>query len=363
MTTIIHILGDANLSGTPIHVTQLVRGLNHKLFQHVVLCPEGPAVAALKDTGATVQLLDLSNKWQFRTIASVRKELIAQSTNNSTIIHCHGVRAGLFGRLAARNLNIPVIYTEHSWTNDYHLPNPVNAWIQKSMLSFLDRYTTKTIAVSKAVADFLVAENIVTQEKLQIIHNGIAIPSRSLPLQQNYQIGSIGSLTWQKNYTFLIKAIATIKQTIPTISLEIIGEGPEREQLETLIQSLDLQKNVMLIGSIPHDKLPEFYKKWSFYVQPSTNESFGIALAEVIAAGLPAIGSRVGSIPEVAGDNATFTLNSTDNAAKLIIDYLQNEKLRASLQDKQLAHMQQFSEAKMLNAHEKLYDELLTRSI
>lgn len=362
MLTIIHILADANLSGVPSHVLALVKGLDRLNFQSQVICPSGPLIGELKKNKVKYRIFSVKSKFDILAIDRL-KELLLDLTDtlpkNSVIIHCHGVRAGLIGRLAAKYLSLPIVYTEHSWTKDYHLPNKVNQFIQKKALAYLDRLTARTIGVSQAVVDWLLKEKISDKNKVKKIYNGVELPKQTLPLADSYTIGSVGSLTWQKNYGWLIEVFAKIQAELPVARLEIVGEGPLCGNLELRIQNLGLTNQVTLLGGLSQEQLAESYKKWSLYVQPSVNEAFGLALAEAVAAGLPALGSRVGSIPEIIGiENGLFDLDNQDKTAKKIINLLKNKQKRHQLWVAEYENIKQFSLEKMIREHEKLYREL-----
>lgn len=362
MITIVHILGDANLSGAPRHVLTLASHLDGGRFSSQIICPSGPIVAALRAENLTVTELPMSSKFAFGTVARLRQELqqIIAQVGPNIIIHCHGVRAGWFGRLAAKGLNKPVIYTEHSWTADYHLPSKVNDFTQRQMLRFLDRYTTKTIGVSQAVVDFLTTTGITSPDKIVRIYNGLELPKSAIKPADQPVIGSVGSLSWQKNYDWLIAVLSEIRQQVSEARLEIVGAGPDEAKLRQQIKDLDLDSAVTLLGSLPAEQLSDRYKQWMLYVQPSLAESFGLAMAEAAAAGLSVLSSKVGSAREVLGtDEALFELNQPQQAAQQIVTLLTDQKQRQALAQAERAHVQQFTVKAMVQGHEKLYSDLM----
>jgi glycosyltransferase involved in cell wall biosynthesis len=360
---LIHILGDATRTGAPQHVLQLSSGLDKDTFAVTVIGPDGPAVADFRKHKIEYRIVSLPSKFDFGGINRLQDEIkkVAVEAQGPIIVHCHGVRAGLFGRLANRLTRYRTVYTEHSWTADYRLPNPLNNWFQKVVLIYLDQYTMMTIGVSQAVVDFLLRARVTTIQKVVRIYNGITLPKERLPVKDSLLVGSIGSLTWQKNYDFLLQTASVVRNQIPQIKFQIIGDGPQREQLKRKITALELEETVELVGSVPHDELEEYYKAWSLYVQPSVNESFGLALAEAMAAGIPAIGARVGSIPELVGtQEATFTSGKVSDFSALLFIYLTNKGLRKKLRQEQGEHMKLFTVEKMVAEHEQLYKQLIT---
>lgn len=359
MKTIVHIIGDANLSGAPLHVLQLAEGLASQ-FNFEIIGPPGPIADDAKAAGVTYHAVSMAGKFDFSAMRQITDKVSAiKERNHPVIIHTHGARAGLLGRLAVRYLGLPVVYTEHSWTNDYHLPNPLNEWFQIAGLRFLDRYTSVTVAVSKSVAAFLMNHKVA--KEIVYIPHGIAVSSkvgRTKKPDDPLLIGSVGSLTWQKNYSWLLDLMPLIIARVPSVQLEIIGEGPERPKLESQIQQLGLSKKVTLIGSLSAEKLNLRRQEFTLYLQPSTTESFGLALAEAIAAGLPALGSNRGNIPELVGKEAVFDLSEQAAAANLIAGYLLDRQSREQLADKQRERLNQFSLPAMFQAYDQLYRRL-----
>lgn len=362
MTTIIHILSDANYSGAPSHVLTLTKGLDSKAFRSYIVGPSGPIKNEFDRLGIDYYPITYGSKFSPLTMLKLRKiirGIINKRSTDNVIIHCHGVRAGLFGRHAAKAFPYPVIYTEHSWTADYHLPNKLNEQVQIAMLHNFDRFTTKTIGVSQVVVDFLVDKKITTKDKIVLIYDGIDMPKNQIPISKNMALGSVGSLTWQKNYEALIELMPEIIKQVPETKLEIIGSGPKEEEVKKLIKNLKMEKNVEIIEPVSHERLLQYYARWGLYIQPSTNESFGLALAEAIAAGLPALGNDVGSIPEILGTkNGLFDLTDKEKTVEKIVDYLKNYEKRITLHEAEFAHVKQFTVEKMLSEHEKLYYEL-----
>lgn len=381
MITIVHILSDANRSGAPTHVLTLANGLKalDDGFQTVVIGPTGPIADDFMKAKVFYSVFDITSKFQRQRISKLRlhlEEVLADYKTDHVIIHCHGPRAGLFGRLATHTLPYPIVYTEHSWNKDYHLPNIVNEWFQLAALRYLDRYTTKTIGVSQAVVDFLLERKITSPDKIAKIYNGVAIPAKTSFIDNKPDqadapnktdnpdmpivIGSVGSLTFQKNYSWLLRLFHGLLEEFPQLRLQIIGAGREEANLKQQAAKLKIADAVEFIGSVPHEKIADYFRKWRLYLQPSTNESFGLALIEAVAAGLPALGSDTGAVREVLGsETATFPLTDYTTARMKISQYLKDRDKRRQLWQQEFDHIQQFTVEKMVLAHQALYREII----
>ncbi|MBG0792644.1 glycosyltransferase family 4 protein [Methylocystis sp. H62] len=98
---------------------------------------------------------------------------------------------------------------------------------------------------------------------------------------------SVGRLTTQKNHGCLIAAFALIASDFPDWTLRIVGEGELRGALERQIREFGLERRVELPGAI--SDIWREYRNASFFVSPSTYESFGLATAEALLSGVPAV--------------------------------------------------------------------------
>jgi glycosyltransferase involved in cell wall biosynthesis len=112
-----------------------------------------------------------------------------------------------------------------------------------------------------------------------------------------------GRLLNNKNVDILIKSIQLIKEKIPKIKCLIIGDGPEKKNLEALAQKLNLEKNIKFLGFLENnDDVYALMKSSKVFVLPSTREGFGIVVIEANACGIPVI-----------------TIDYKDNAARDLI--------------------------------------------
>ena len=116
------------------------------------------------------------------------------------------------------------------------------------------------------------------------------------------KIAAVGRLHRQKGFDLLIEAFALIADRHPAWNLDIFGEGPEREQLQSLIARHRLSNRVTLRGVVTEIDLP--LHEAGLFVMPSRYEGFPNALLEAMACGLPCVGTSVGGVPEVLGQDA-----------------------------------------------------------
>lgn len=145
-------------------------------------------------------------------------------------------------------------------------------------------------------------------------------------------IGIIKTIAEKYGQTYLVKAFKIILERLETdglteiankLNLQIIGDGPQREDIHKMIYELDLTNRVRLPGEISHSAVPEHLNRFDIACFPSTvnSESFGVAAVEASACEIPVIAANIGGLPEVVVDGKTGLLfepkNEIDLADKL----------------------------------------------
>jgi glycosyltransferase involved in cell wall biosynthesis len=108
------------------------------------------------------------------------------------------------------------------------------------------------------------------------------------------------SLTPVKNQMLLLEVLRLARQELPDLRLLVAGDGPERMALAAAAAKLGLAAAADWLPATPFAQMPAFYPRGHLYVQSSRHESQGLAVLEALACGLPAIGTPVGVLPEVA---------------------------------------------------------------
>jgi glycosyltransferase involved in cell wall biosynthesis len=157
---------------------------------------------------------------------------------------------------------------------------------------------------------------------------------RELGLPQDRQIlFSVRRLAPRMGLDRLIQAMPEIRAHCPDACLVIGGKGPEEARLRQLIQTLNLEPHVRLLGFIPTDKLAAHYQAADLFVLPTLAlEGFGLVTAEALACGLPVIGTPVGATPEILTplDPRLVASNTEPHGlAEAVTGFLQSEWRRA----------------------------------
>lgn len=360
------ISGDSSLTGVPSHVLSLSRNLDKKTFEVLVICPPGPLYKNCKKFGVPCVQIPMRSIFDITAEHAIRTQLVKFKPQ---IAHFHGMRAGWLGRLAARKVaGLVKIYSEHQWVNELHLRNPAYEQVQLNVLKFLDRWTDKTIAVSKPVADFLIKRSF-DKNKIVVIPNGVGeefLNIKPLPKPEGLPlvIGSIASLNEVKNYRNILLAIAKVKKRLPSVNFhyQIIGEGPQEKALKNLVKAKKIDSIIHFLGRV--ESIPERLQHITIFINASKSETFGLAVAEAMAAGLPVIVSKIPALEYVVGKTGIFiNPRDCDQIADAIEKLIKDQNLRQKLgKAGKLRVTSEFTQDKMIQRISALYKEMTNKT-
>ncbi len=162
-------------------------------------------------------------------------------------------------------------------------------------------------------------------------------------------IGTVKTLDGIYGIDLLLQAFALLQAQPPgpgaaALRLRIVGSGPQQAALLQLAQQLGIAQAVDFVGAVPHDQVPQELARMDIFVALSRRESFGVAVVEAGAAGLPALVSDVGGLPEVVRDGVTGLVvpgEQPQAAAAALARLVRDAALRARLGAAARAHVQQ----------------------
>lgn len=331
---ILHVIRPAE-GGMKGHLVSLVTGLRDLGCTVEIACPGNSLMTTeLMEKGLTVHPVTLVgplNPAKDMVCISEIKRIIDQG--NYDLVHFHGSKAGLVGRVAAVLAGCKnTVVTAHNFVIYEEVP------IAKKIVfrygeSLLSRVTSKIITVSRALKHDLVLNYKITPEKIVPIYNGIdlakydQLPSRDLAREfygikpETLVIGTVARMAPQKGLKYLIDAAAKIcnhsNGTSPDILFVIAGDGPLKPELERFAVDIGVRDKVLFPGYI--DDINGLFACLDIFVIPSIAEGLSITTIEAMAAGLPVIASRVGGLPELVTEGVTGLLIQPRNTTALAI--------------------------------------------
>ena len=156
----------------------------------------------------------------------------------------------------------------------------------------------------------------------------------------------------------VIKIFKQVQAKIPS-KLLLIGDGPERINLENLCRQIGLCSEIRFLGK--QDAVEELLAVSDLFILPSANESFGLAALEAMACEVPIISSNIGGIPEVNISGKTgFTsdVGNVDEMSQNAITLLENEEMLNTFRKNALDHAKTFDIENILPVYEEYYQEI-----
>lgn len=225
--------------------------------------------------------------------------------------------------LAMKGTKIPTIVAERVDPNHHRIPRPYD-WLRRKIYPQSFRLVVQT---NDALGYFSKA----LQKKSKIIANPSFFPSSSgkIILQDPKVILSVGRLVPQKDHVTLIQAMAKVITRFPAIVLKIHGKGPLHAQLQILINTLGLEKNVFLAGMTSDTE--KALQETDLFVLPSLYEGFPNALMEAMAMGVPCIASNCSGNRDLIDPNQNghlFPVGNHGALAEKMIALLENPAQR-----------------------------------
>jgi glycosyltransferase involved in cell wall biosynthesis len=227
---------------------------------------------------------------------------VRRAVRSADLVHTHLVHADVYGAFGARRL----VSTKH---ND----DPFRAGAFRLVERALAHRASRVIAITQALARFQIERVGLPADKVEVIHYGLddlpqawgANPPDPVPAGARVLL-CVCRLERQKGVDVAIRALADI----PDAHLVVLGEGPQRAELEQLAGD-----RVHLLGRVPD--VAAWLRRADVLVHPARWEGFGLALLEAMLASLPVVATRVSSIPEIVVDGETGLLVPPDDASAL----------------------------------------------
>ncbi|GAB3535569.1 glycosyltransferase [Pontibacter brevis] len=285
--------------------------------------------------------------------------------HNIKLVHCHLAWAGIAGRVAAKLAGVPVVYTEHNNFSSYHI-------LTKLMSRLTLPLSDLTIAVSADAEE--ASKKVVPEDKLCLVLNGVdtvafqrgasaADLRQRLGIPKDHVVvATVAVFRKQKRLDLFVKVASGIAARHEKVSFVLIGDGPERAEVEAQAKQAGLQDRIFFEG-LQHNVKP-YFDMTDIYLMTSDYEGLPIALLEAMSMACAPVATSVGGIPEVVEDGVSGLLSPAGDVASL------QEQVEALIQDKErrleIASNarkrieQHFSMRKMVQELEDVYHQFLT---
>ena len=204
-----------------------------------------------------------------------------------------------------------------------------------------------------------------TKSKIYIVPNGIdfeKIRQIKLHLNDKPDIFLAPGLTKIKGVDILIKAIPTVINSLPNLSVRIAGSGPQENELKSLVKKLNIEGHVKFLGFISEEDKYQYYKACKLVVVPSRWDCQPTTLLEAMSSGKPVVASRIGGIQDTVKDGKTGFLFKSENIKDLadkIITLLKDEELREEMGNAAKEKAKSYDWSKIAERTVEIYKEVI----
>jgi glycosyltransferase involved in cell wall biosynthesis len=366
---VLQAIRQGKVGGGETHVVDLVNNLNKDHFQPVVLSfTDGEMIDKLNDLQVENYVIPSEKPFDFSTWKSVKKLLREKEID---LIHIHGTRATSNVYWAAKNLDLPTVYTIHGWS--FH--DDQNALVKNSRILFEKWITHKTDCnISVSESNQQTGFKYINGFKSVVIHNGIDLVkfnpdcSKRKNLRSELNISEnacvvcfIGRMTAQKDPLALIKAFKEVLVKNSNAILLMVGDGELKEKAIALVKELGLEKSVVFQKS--RTDVADILFSSDIFCLPSLWEGFPIALLEAMAMRKAVIATDVDGSIEIIQNKKNGLLVKPQNIQMLagaINELISNVSLKTDLATAaQQTILNDFDVKKMTKKIENVYLNVL----
>jgi len=247
------------------------------------------------------------------------------------VVHVH--HPFLSGRLSlhyCKPRGIPILFTNHTRYDLYahayipYLPDGVGETFLRAYLPAFCRSMNLVVAPSPGMRDVLKRVGVTSQ--IEVVPNGVDITPFQKDVQpidrSEFGFGNddvvliyAGRLGPEKNLPFLLRAFNGVTQTYDNIRLLIVGDGPERENLEDRLRHMGIASQVRLTGIVNYEDIPRYLAMADAFVTASVTEVHPLSVIEAMASGLPVLGIQSPGVGDTIEDGETGLIVSEEDLA------------------------------------------------
>jgi len=331
------IIRDAE-GGMKNHFLILVKGLASQGMDVVALCNlDETSIKDMEKSGVFVIPFRFSktiNPYSdsiavFRLVSLIHK-------HKPDIVHCHGFKAGLLGRIACLATRVSMLYTVHNFVTFGR--DRLSKWLIHCFESWMGNKTDAIICVSNALKKSMIEDMHLDENKITVIHNSISNwpPANGMLTRKRYNIendyiliGTVSRLVPSKGIDILLRAVPEIFSENPFARLMIVGTCPEESRLKRLAVELEIDSKVIFTGEV--SDIQDYYSAFDIFVLPTLSEGLGITILEAMSFGLPVLASAAGGIPELIVHERNGILVKPGNVIELrnALQYILNNPVKA----------------------------------
>ena len=352
MITILEIESSKGWGGQEKRTVRLVEHLDKNRFRVLwAVEAQSKLYAKKNEITGTFYTFALNRIYNLKTIWKLCKFVKREKVD---IISTHSGKDAWIGNIVGKLTNTKVVRVRH-------LIVPI-----KNAASY--NLADRVVTVSKQVKDALISQGV-DSEKIVTIYTGIDThrfqTERTYDLREalglepsTMLVGIVAVLRRAKRHQELIETFVKIPGNA---KLVIVGDGPQRENLENLIEKLGVKERVIMLGH--REDIDKMLPNFDMFVLPSEHEALGTSLLEAQSCGVPVLASNTGGIPEALDEGRTgYLFNDFNELEQRLVALMDNKALLDGMKRNCRPFIEEkFSVEKMVSYTQKLYEELVEK--
>jgi 1,2-diacylglycerol 3-alpha-glucosyltransferase len=256
---------------------------------------------------------------------------IRRMIQSMDIVHVH--HPFLSGQLAlryCRPAGIPVVFTNHTRYDLYAqyylpvLPDRLGVGLLQAYMPFFCSEVDLTIAPSRGLLDVLREQGVASQVK--VIPNGIdlkpfdvtrtpEVRARLGIQDETLLVAYSGRLGPEKGLSILLRAFAGMHDALSDSALLLLGDGPERSELEAMTRGFGVEGCVHFLGMVDYGRVPEYLAACDVFATASVTEVHPLSIIEALACGLPVVGIDSPGVSDTIEPGVNGLLSRQDPSA------------------------------------------------
>lgn len=365
---ILYVITTGHSGGAQSHLYELCTRLPERFSPVVIMGHPGTLGDRLVRAGVPVHIIpSLQREISLHKDVEAYRQLCAMvSSLQPELVGLHSSKAGILGRLAARRLGIPAVFTAHGWAFAEGVP-PLQRFLYRQVERWAGRYCQRIICVSDY--DYRLARryNVAQPGRLAVVHNGIAAePIPSATPQggpQPVRIIMVARFARQKNQLLLLEAANRLPAHQP-FEIILVGDGPLLPSVRDHATRLPIAGKVHFLGN--REDVGQLLRDSDVFVLSSWWEGFPITILEAMRTGLPVVASDVGGCREAVVDGQTgflFEPGDERTLTRLLSQLIADPELRQRMGGAgQERFMASFTADKMVEDTVQIYDDALAQA-
>ncbi len=384
---VVHVITRLILGGAQENTVLTVEGLARfpgydvTLVTGPALGPEGQLMDRAARSGARFLVIPELRReiHPLRDLLSYVKILSVLRQLNPHVVHTHSSKAGILARLAAQQLNVPVIvHTIHG------LPfHPYQSWLANRFFVLLERmaarWSDKIVTVADAMAEKAIAAGVGNPHLFQTIYSGMEVDTflntrgmrdqvrKELGLgPRDIVIGKIARLFELKGHADILQVAPEVVCRFPDVRFLFVGDGILKDDLKAMAARLGVADRIVFAGLVPPERIPAMIRAMDVVVHMSLREGLARVLPQALISGVPVISYDIDGAKEVVREGETGYLvppQSLPDLKDAILRVLKDlpAARRMALRGQEL-FSERFRAEHMVEKIARLYDELLKKS-